>query len=372
MEGFTSRTSGLSRQQIDSLLGVHERITATATKEYGGVIVKNLGDGYMITFNSPTNAILCAKKIQQDVAVHNAGVAKTEQFRLRIAANSGEVSFKEGDVFGEPVNVAARLMAQTDAGDIAFTESVYLAMNKTEIQVAVAGVKVLRGIPEAVKVYRVPRTGEKVTARGDKSNTFDTSMQIAKPAVLSKTGLALLSLGSAAAILYGVALKTDSLASSAIADQPEVMGTSDVNTQVTPVPTITPTKGKTSGSSSGSLTGSSTDTNTSSSGGNSSGGGSTTGLRNPGTSSSGGQTNTGAGAVGATPGNSSPTPMSTTAPAQSDTQPTPTPCEFGVNSQGNCRDEFIPIDKPKKTVDITEEDGGSGNRGGGNQQNNQN
>ena len=71
--------------------------------------------------------------------------------------NSGEVSIKNGDVFGEPVNIASRIEGIAEPGEVYFTDSVYLAMNKNEIPSAEVGKRHLKGIAEMVTVYKVLR-----------------------------------------------------------------------------------------------------------------------------------------------------------------------------------------------------------------------
>jgi len=56
-----------------------------------------------------------------------------EKLRIRVSLNSGEVRINSGDVFGEPVNVAARLEGITPANEVYFTESIYLSMSKAEV-----------------------------------------------------------------------------------------------------------------------------------------------------------------------------------------------------------------------------------------------
>lgn len=76
---------------------------------------------------------------------------------MRIAINVGEVNLAENDVFGEAVNIAARIESVTQAGEVFFTEAVYLSMNKTEVPSSEVGLLKLKGISEKVKVYKVKR-----------------------------------------------------------------------------------------------------------------------------------------------------------------------------------------------------------------------
>ena len=78
-----------------------------------------------------------------------------DRIEIRVAINQGEVNLADNDVFGEAVNITARIEAVADAGDVFFTEAIYLAMNKREVPSSEVGLLQLKGIPEKVRVYRV-------------------------------------------------------------------------------------------------------------------------------------------------------------------------------------------------------------------------
>ncbi len=155
MKGYTSLSSSLSRTEIHYLLGTQQSIVSTLVKQYKGTVIKNLGDGHLATFDSPTNAVLCGVHIQQAVNKHNASSSPEGVFELRIAINSGEVTVKDGDIFGDPVNIAARILTVVPAREVYFTDSVLLSMNKNEVQAATMGAKMFKGVPEPVNTYRV-------------------------------------------------------------------------------------------------------------------------------------------------------------------------------------------------------------------------
>ena len=155
MKGFTQRTSVSSRKQVEKLLDLHNEIIKPIFRTFGGDVIKSVGDAFLVVFESPTDAVLCGMKIQETVANHNATAASDERFEIRIAINSGEVHLKDGDVFGEPVNSAARIQSIAEPGEVYFTEAVYLTMNKNEIPSSEVGQRHLKGIPEQIKVYKV-------------------------------------------------------------------------------------------------------------------------------------------------------------------------------------------------------------------------
>lgn len=155
IKGFTQRTSHSSREQLTKLLELHDELILPVFEEFGGKVIKTIGDAFLVTFHSPTDAVLCGMKIQKELLKYNEELDAAEKIEIRVAINSGEVTIKNNDVFGEAVNIAARLESIAEAGDIYFTEAVYLAMNKAEIPTAEVGYRHFKGIPEEIKVYKV-------------------------------------------------------------------------------------------------------------------------------------------------------------------------------------------------------------------------
>jgi len=155
IKGFTKETSVKKREDIEIFLDLHEKLVSPIFKEFKGRIVKTIGDAFMVVFHSPTNAVLCGMKIQDELKKYNKDPKNEEKFEIRIAINSGEVHLRGNDVFGEAVNIASRIEGIAETNEIYFTESVYLAMNKNEIPSAEIGHRKLKGIAEEIKVYKV-------------------------------------------------------------------------------------------------------------------------------------------------------------------------------------------------------------------------
>ena len=157
IKGFTERTSHIDREAVSRLLQKHEELLLPLVKNYDGVLIKTIGDAFLLSFASPTNAVLCAVMMQERLKEFNSSVSDSEKIEIRIAMNTGEVILRDGDVYGEPVNVASRIESLTEANEVWFSESTYLAMNRQEVPTSLIGEYRLKGIPEAVRVYRVVR-----------------------------------------------------------------------------------------------------------------------------------------------------------------------------------------------------------------------
>ncbi len=155
MQGFTSRTSRQTRAETTQLIQrLRERVQPIVAAA-GGTLVKQFGDGFLMTFESPTDAVLAGVKVQEALRAYNATVEPQDRIQVRVAVNTGEVTQEQSDVYGEAVNIAARVQELAEAGSVLLTESTYLAMHRAEVPTIEVGKRALKGIPEAVRIYRV-------------------------------------------------------------------------------------------------------------------------------------------------------------------------------------------------------------------------
>lgn len=192
IKGFTERTSRQTLEENQRLLATHNGLLEPLFKAWGGRIIKTIGDAFLVTFESPTNAVLAGAAIQDKLWLHNRDKVGDERLDVRIAINVGEVRLDEGDVFGEPVNIAARVEGEADAGEITFTEAVYLSMNRAEVPSEAWKTVELKGIPEPVKLYRVSRVatdpaqppfGGKALEKAEAAPARTTSGELSQKAV---------------------------------------------------------------------------------------------------------------------------------------------------------------------------------------------
>jgi adenylate cyclase len=94
-------------------------------KEYGGRIVKNTGDGLLTEFPSVVDAVRCAAEIQHGMIDRNADVPENKRISFRIGVNLGDVIVEPEDIFGDGVNIAARLEALAEPGGICISRTVH-------------------------------------------------------------------------------------------------------------------------------------------------------------------------------------------------------------------------------------------------------
>ncbi len=153
--GFTATTNRQSRRQNASLLQNFESLLKPQIKKFSGQLVKSIGDALLLSFRSPTDAMLCACRMQDRLALYRQQHPDEHPIVIRIAAHLGEVRIARHDIFGEAVNLAARIEAVTPPGEIYLSEAVYLAMNKTEVPVQSAGQFQLDGFDHPLTLYHV-------------------------------------------------------------------------------------------------------------------------------------------------------------------------------------------------------------------------
>lgn len=168
MVGYTQRTSEQSRDANRDLLRRHDALLLPVLAQFGGRLIKRIGDAMLVSFRSPTDAVRCGMALHDALAIGNGGQPEAARIQIRVALNVGEVRVERRDVFGEAVNVAARVESLTPAGEVYFTEAVYLAMNKAEVPSEPVGEHRLKGIPEPVRLFRVPaRKVQRLVAEGE-------------------------------------------------------------------------------------------------------------------------------------------------------------------------------------------------------------
>ena len=157
IKGFTSKTASFSRTQVLELIKKHEELVLPVVNKFKGTLVKTIGDAFLVTFDSPTDAVLCGVEIQNVLKAHNSDRGNDDKIEIRIAINSGEVTLTDNDIYGDAVNITARIGSIAEAGQVFFTEAVYLAMNKKEVPSSEIGYRQFKNVPEKIKVYRVLR-----------------------------------------------------------------------------------------------------------------------------------------------------------------------------------------------------------------------
>ena len=124
MVGF-SRQMGRDEAHTLRLLAAHNQVIQQAVAAHHGVVIKTVGDAFLVDFPSVVHAVQCAQSIQAQFRAHNAEKEKDEQIHVRIGIHLGDIVQQDGDVFGDGVNIAARLQALAEPDTICISDMVY-------------------------------------------------------------------------------------------------------------------------------------------------------------------------------------------------------------------------------------------------------
>jgi TolB-like protein/class 3 adenylate cyclase len=156
-----SRLMGTDEEGTLARLNAHRRaLVDPKIAEHHGRIVKTTGDGILAEFSSVVDALRCAVEVQRGMGQRNAGVPQDRRIEFRVGIHQGDVITEEGDIFGDGVNVAARLEGIAEPGGICVSGRVQEdTEGKLEIAFENAGERQLKNIARPVRVYRVWLSG---------------------------------------------------------------------------------------------------------------------------------------------------------------------------------------------------------------------
>lgn len=156
--GYTA-LMGNDEQKAFAILSKNRELQKPVIEQNNGRWIKELGDGVMASFNTVSDAVNAAIQIQE--ACNDAN-----DFKLRIGIHLGEVVFENDDVFGDGVNIAARIQSIAAPGGIYISESVYNNVsNKEAIHTAFVKVEQLKNVKEPIRIYKVITGFEDVVSK---------------------------------------------------------------------------------------------------------------------------------------------------------------------------------------------------------------
>jgi class 3 adenylate cyclase len=158
--GHTQMMRELGDNRGRDVLREHERLTRDVLRQHGGAELKTLGDGFMASFGSVTQAMDCAIALQRAIADWNEGPEGADghprrQLHVRVGLNAGEPIEEDGDLFGSTVIMASRIAAQAGAGEILIPEPLRHLLSGKSYVYADRGATVLKGFEDAVRLYEV-------------------------------------------------------------------------------------------------------------------------------------------------------------------------------------------------------------------------
>jgi TolB-like protein/class 3 adenylate cyclase/Tfp pilus assembly protein PilF len=160
-----SRLMGADEEGTLARLNAHRReFLEPKVAEYRGRIVKRTGDGVLIEFGSAVDAARYAVEIQHGMAERNASTPQDKRIELRIGIHIGDIITEEGDIFGDGVNIAARLEALAQPGGVCISDDAYRQVRgKLDVNFDDIGEQQLKNIAQRVRVYQL-RYGGRVSS----------------------------------------------------------------------------------------------------------------------------------------------------------------------------------------------------------------
>jgi TolB-like protein len=160
-----SRLMGINEEGTHQSLKAHRReLVEPKIEQHRGRIIKNTGDGFLAEFTSVVDAVRCATEIQQEMTARNSQVPDDKRIDFRMGVHQGDIIVDSGDIFGDGVNVAARLEGIADPGGICVSARVQEDVRGTlDLPFDDIGEQHLKNIQRPVRVYRI-NSGSKPTA----------------------------------------------------------------------------------------------------------------------------------------------------------------------------------------------------------------
>lgn len=157
IQGYTAMTESQPVVETMAILQESEDIIAPIILKHEGVIIKKIGDAYMARFDSPDSAVIAAVQVQQAIKLNNERRESESKitWHIRIGLNTGNVILKDGDLFGDAVNVASRVESLALVDGVFCTAATCEAVSNSKVQFIKHQAKKLKGKLEAMDLFSV-------------------------------------------------------------------------------------------------------------------------------------------------------------------------------------------------------------------------
>lgn len=162
VSGF-SRMMGADEDATITLIREFHSRVKLLVEELEGRVIDTAGDSVLAEFDSVVHAVDCARRIQQGQAAVNEKRSAGERIETRIGVHLGDVVVEDYRVYGDGVNIAARLEPLADPGGICVSEAVYQEVrSRLDLSFEDLGLRELKNIEHPIRVYKVPGVGRRV------------------------------------------------------------------------------------------------------------------------------------------------------------------------------------------------------------------
>ncbi|MGI0524099.1 adenylate/guanylate cyclase domain-containing protein [Rhizobium giardinii] len=163
MVGYSKAMEADEGGTIQRLKDIRAELINPAISRRHGTVIKLMGDGALVAFDSVVDAVACAAEFQNTVAARNADLPEPERIVFRVGINLGDVALVDGDVYGDGVNVAARLEHLAEPGGVMVSGTAYDHLQgKLDWPLDFAGNQQVKNISRPVRMYRLRLDGKRV------------------------------------------------------------------------------------------------------------------------------------------------------------------------------------------------------------------
>ncbi len=174
VQGY-SRLMGIDEENTLATLSAHRAVTDAVIAQHGGRICGTAGDSVLAEFASVIAAVQCAVEIQRDLAEANLALGEERRMWFRIGINIGDVMVKDGDIFGDGVNIAVRLEGLAKPGGICISRGVHDHV-KRKLPYGLSFLH--QNPPFSYDHYRLPKVAIRILADlGELSSTEKSKMR---------------------------------------------------------------------------------------------------------------------------------------------------------------------------------------------------
>ena len=144
---------------LAALQAMRRELADPKIAEHRGRIVKTTGDGLLVEFASVVDAVRCAVEVQREMIARNATTSAGRRIEFRMGINVGDIIIEDGDIFGDGVNIAARLEALSEPGGICLSAAAHEQVrDRLDLAFDDLGEQQVKNITRPVRVYRIPIT----------------------------------------------------------------------------------------------------------------------------------------------------------------------------------------------------------------------
>ncbi|MEK1894274.1 MAG: adenylate/guanylate cyclase domain-containing protein, partial [Rhizobium sp.] len=162
MVGYSKAMEADEAGTIKRLKAIRADLINPAISQRHGTVIKLMGDGALVAFDSVVDAVACAAEFQNTVAARNADLPEPERIVFRVGVNLGDVALVDGDVYGDGVNVAARLEHLAEPGGVMVSGTAYDHLQgKLDWPLDFAGEQQVKNISRPVRMYRLRLDGKR-------------------------------------------------------------------------------------------------------------------------------------------------------------------------------------------------------------------